>query len=174
MPTVKTLLLMFQNLKLLRIVQWRLVVILFFFLGGGCSAKFQDVSAVVKCLKCIIQKFKIKSFNNIICCTWTIIFIRGGSRTCRRRGRQPLGRWPNIFIHFLKNPMKLKKFWSVGGGAGSDPPPPHPPLLIYKQSIVADRDQKPNCECRSAKRPIFLQDPPFWLMAAQYTLFQLF
>ena len=26
------------------------------------------------------------------------------------------GRRPNIFIHFLKNPMKLKKFWSGGGG----------------------------------------------------------
>ena len=52
---------------------------------------------------------------------------RGGSRTCRRRGRRPLGgRRPNIFIHFLKNPMKLKKFWSVGGrrAPGAHPPPP--------------------------------------------------
>ena len=32
------------------------------------------------------------------------------------------GRQPNIFIHFLKNPMKLKKFWSVGGRAPGAPP----------------------------------------------------
>ena len=30
---------------------------------------------------------------------------------------------PIYFINFLKNPMKLKKFWSVGGRAGSAPPP---------------------------------------------------
>ena len=28
----------------------------------------------------------------------------------------PLGA-PTQFLHYLKNPMKLKKFWSVGGGA---------------------------------------------------------
>ena len=44
---------------------------------------------------------------------WVTV-TRGGSRTCRRRGRRP-----NIFIYILKNPMKLKKFWSVGGA----PPP---------------------------------------------------
>ena len=49
---------------------------------------------------------------------------RGGSRTCGRRGRQPLkrGRQPNILYIFMKNLMKLKNFWSVGWGrAGSAP-----------------------------------------------------
>ena len=33
------------------------------------------------------------------------------------------GRRPNILIHFLKNSMKLKKFWSVEGGACRERPP---------------------------------------------------
>ena len=33
---------------------------------------------------------------------------------------------PIYFIDFLKNPMKSKKFWSVG-----PPSPPDPPLNIY-------------------------------------------
>ena len=49
---------------------------------------------------------------------------RGGSRTCRRRGRQganPSKGGANLvyLIIFLKNLMKLKKFWSGRGGAGS-------------------------------------------------------
>ena len=53
--------------------------------------------------------------------------VSGGSRTCRRRGRQPLGgegRRPNILIHFLK----LKKFWFVGGAPGASPL--NPPLQV--------------------------------------------
>ena len=38
-------------------------------------------------------------------------------------GANPLGVPANIFIHFLKNPMKLKKFWSVGGGGAPGAPP---------------------------------------------------
>ena len=34
----------------------------------------------------------------------------------------PWGRRPNIVVHFLKNPMKLKKFWSVRGCAPGAPP----------------------------------------------------
>ena len=38
-------------------------------------------------------------------------------------GTNPLGgHGPNIFIHFLKNPMKLKKFWPVGGRTLGAPP----------------------------------------------------
>ena len=52
---------------------------------------------------------------------------RGGSRTCHKRVRQPLKRGRHLiyFIFFLKNLMKLKKIWSVGGGArkGSTTPP---------------------------------------------------
>ena len=40
---------------------------------------------------------------------------RGGSRTSPRRGRQFLGGAYPIFSK--KNPMKLKKFWFMGGGA---------------------------------------------------------
>ena len=55
---------------------------------------------------------------------------RGGSRTSPRRGRQSLegGRLPNILIKFSENPMKLKKFWSVGGRMPGAPPL-NPPLI---------------------------------------------
>ena len=48
--------------------------------------------------------------------------LRGGSRIPRRRGRQPSrGRQHMILPNFVKNCMKLRKFWAVGGG-GRDTP----------------------------------------------------
>ena len=73
--------------------------------------------------KKLLQLLSCNTVTNLNLLHW------GGSRTCRRRGRQSL-RWGAnsiYFIHFLKNQMKLKKLWSVGGvRAGSAPlyPPP--------------------------------------------------
>ena len=51
-------------------------------------------------------------------------------------GANPLdgGANPIYFILFLKNPMKLKKFWSVGGGARWERPPPLDPPLPTSQN----------------------------------------
>ena len=50
---------------------------------------------------------------------------RGGSRTCRRRGRQPLeGRRPYIFIHFLIKPNEIKEILGRWGGDARRERPP--------------------------------------------------
>ena len=54
------------------------------------------------------------------------------------------GRRPNILIHFLKNPMKLKKFWFVGGrGARRERPPPKSATVNHLEKAMC-RDLNKN------------------------------
>ena len=54
---------------------------------------------------------------------------KGGPRTCRRRGRQPLGGEPTQYIYtFSEKPHEFKEILSVGGGARQQRPL-NPPLI---------------------------------------------
>ena len=65
--------------------------------------------------------------------------IKGESRTCRRRGTNPLGgdTDPIYFIHLLKNCMKLKKELVRRGRVLGAPALPNPSLNIYQVVLLA-------------------------------------
>ena len=58
----------------------------------------------------------------------------GGSRTCRRRGRQPIkrGRQPNIFYIFSEKPHEIKEILVCRGGARRERPSPLDPPLLHQ------------------------------------------
>ena len=67
-------------------------------------------------------------------------------------GANPLGGGadPVYLIYFVKNPMKLKKFWAVGGGAHRERPPLKSATalttLVTAQPIPDDKKIVVNCQ----------------------------
>ena len=81
----------------------------------SCSHWLEFVYTV--CCHYVIYMPAMQTFNNATSGADPALVVGGGANSLDR------GADPIYFINFLKNPMKLKKFWSVEGGCAPGAPP---------------------------------------------------